>query len=631
MTPTSLQQWLSQSQHLMFLIDDKATILDSNAQAQDQLNYAADDLTARNMTVDLIAPPHRALFEHIMNQLRKRQSSHRVNLNLQTKQGHLIAVTAHVFIQLNNELNRSASPSILMICSPVQSLVAHESEPERMLALSVDMLGISDLEGRFIHLNAAWQHTLGYDTRQLLHQSYLEFIHPNDIQHTQTVLQEAIANDDLQRTQLENRYITKDGQIKWLAWRFTVDPHRDQIYFVARDVTARKQTELELLMRNEALEHSPSGISIADARSTDMPLIYINPAFEKITGYAVSEAIGRNCRFLQGTDREQEGIQTIRQAIQSEQSAQVVIRNYRKDGTLFYNELSIAPIHDIHGTLTHYVGISTDVTERMQAQAQITQKNQALIQANEHLAQARKQAEEATRLKSQFLATMSHELRTPLNAIIGYTEIQLAGMTGTLSDEQHDYQTRILKNADHLLMLINDILDISKIEAGRTELINKPFILDDLLQTIHDQMAGLAAEKSLRLNIERDTRLPDRLMGDPERIKQILINLLSNAIKFTQQGHIQLLVRQYGRDAWELIVEDSGIGIAPHMQEVIFEEFRQVDNSSSRSIGGTGLGLTIVRKLALMMGGNIRLKSQLREGSTFTIILPLIAADQQLV
>jgi signal transduction histidine kinase len=248
----------------------------------------------------------------------------------------------------------------------------------------------------------------------------------------------------------------------------------------------------------------------------------------------------------------------------------------------------------------------------------------SLKEANQELEIARKKAEETTNLKSLFLATMSHELRTPLNAIIGYTELQLSGMVGDLSDDQYEYGERVLANSRHLLKLINDVLDLSKIEAGRMDLIEDPFVVEDWLNAIQTQNAVLAQEKGLEFVTEVDPRLPVVLVGDAGRLQQIAVNLLSNAFKFTAKGTVHFKVRQESKNTWSIIVIDTGIGIAPHKQETIFTEFHQVDNSSTRAHGGTGLGLAIVRKLALTMGGNVRVTSTLGEGSTFTVTLPLI-------
>ena len=487
------------------------------------------------------------------------------------------------------------------------------------------VIAFKDLQGRYTLINHEFEQILQRPEAEILGHTDADllpqYVHEPLIAHDREVLSSATA------MQFEEVLPGEQGMHTYLSTKFPlidVDGNIEAIGLILTDITYRKLTEIELLLRNQAIEHSPSGISIADVTLPDQPLIYVNPAFQHHTGYTAEEVIGRNCRFLQGGDHDQPGLDVIRAALREGQGATVVIRNYRKDGSLFYNELSLAPIRDHTGRLTHFVGISMDVSDRVASNEKIRAQNEALVMANRALAVARKQAEDATRLKSQFLATMSHELRTPLNAIIGYTEIQLAGMAGDLSDEQRDYQGRVVANAEHLLDLINDVLDIAKIEAGRMEIVNKPFSLSRWLEEVVVQTQGLALEKDVRFVTSLDERLPDFIMGDPARIKQIAINLLSNAIKFTTEGDVRIQLRKHGRDAWKIIVSDTGIGIPSHLQETIFEEFRQVDSTSKRIQGGTGLGLSIVRKLLLMMGGNVRLQSQVGEGSTFTVILPLV-------
>jgi PAS domain S-box-containing protein len=246
-----------------------------------------------------------------------------------------------------------------------------------------------------------------------------------------------------------------------------------------------------------------------------------------------------------------------------------------------------------------------------------------LKETNRALVEAREQADAATQLKSQFLATMSHELRTPLNAIIGYTELQLTGMVGELSDIQYEYGERVLLNSRHLLSLINDILDISRIEAGRLDLAKQPVELREWVESIVKQNRILAEEKKLAFTVEVAQQLPAVIFGDATRLRQVVVNLLSNAIKFTKEGSVSLHVQPSGTNNWQITVSDTGIGIPPHKQETIFEEFEQVDGSSTREYGGTGLGLAIVRKLVLLMGGTIRVTSTPAVGSTFTVILPL--------
>lgn len=248
-----------------------------------------------------------------------------------------------------------------------------------------------------------------------------------------------------------------------------------------------------------------------------------------------------------------------------------------------------------------------------------------LKQINRELLIARQKADEATRLKSEFLATMSHELRTPLGAVIGYSELMLTGMVGDLSEKHQEYTDRIFSNANYLLNLINDILDISKIEAGRMDLTLQPFEIKQWVNDIVTQHQVLADEKDLDFQVEIDERLPETLIGDAARLRQVVINLLSNAFKFTHEGHVKLKISQNDNTTWRIDVSDTGIGIPPHKKETIFEEFHQVDGSSTREYGGTGLGLAIARRFVLMMGGHIRLTSTLNEGSTFTIVLPVLS------
>jgi hypothetical protein len=279
---------------------------------------------------------------------------------------------------------------------------------------------------------------------------------------------------------------------------------------------------------------------------------------------------------------------------------------------------------DSQGKPLRVTGTHSDITDLKEKEDLIRAQNQALMKANQELALAHWRAQEATHLKSQFLATMSHELRTPLNAVIGYTEIILAGMTGPLTDEQRDYQQRVLANAMHLLEMINEVLDLSKIEAGRVEILQKPFVASELLDEVVYQTKGLLGAKSVRLEATLDEQLPPHILGDYTRLKQVMINLVSNAVKFTDEGAIHIEMKLADPKTWAIVVRDTGIGIPSHALEYIFEEFRQADGGSERRYRGTGLGLAIARRLVVLMRGNIRVASKVGEGSTFTVTLPLV-------
>ncbi len=251
------------------------------------------------------------------------------------------------------------------------------------------------------------------------------------------------------------------------------------------------------------------------------------------------------------------------------------------------------------------------------------ESQQALEQKNRDLEVAYQAAQESTRLKSEFLSTMSHELRTPLNAIIGYSELMIEGITGGLDDESRRMTTNIRDSGNHLLNLVNDILDLSKIEAGRMEIVYGEYDMHHLVGEVRSQMRVLADEKQVVFDVNVDGNVPHVLWGDRARLKQVLINLLSNAFKFTHKGAVGLYISTDDSNRIIIRVRDTGIGIPPHALSYIFEKFRQVDATSKRSYGGTGLGLAITRSLVEAMDGEIRVESRIDEGSVFTVLLPL--------
>jgi PAS domain S-box-containing protein len=377
----------------------------------------------------------------------------------------------------------------------------------------------------------------------------------------------------------------------------------------------------QILLHEAAIQNSTSGLTIADATQPDMPLVYINPAFERITGYSIQEAMGRNCRFLQGDDRDQPGLDKLRAAIREGRNATVVLRNYRKDGSLFYNELRLSPIYDRQGRLTHFVGVQTDISERMQVELE---RERLLEQERETVERLR----QVDHMKSQFLANMSHELRTPLNSIIGYSEVLLDGTDGAMSEEAQEDVRIIHSSGRHLLAVINDILDLAKIEAGEMRMDREYVRLPEMVDEIVRSAQVLVKDKPVALRWIEDDPV-ETVYADPVRLRQIIMNLVSNAAKFTEQGSVTI---RYGLDSAShayISVTDTGIGIdETHLGE-IFEQFRQVDGSSTRRAGGTGLGLTITRHLVRMHGGEITVSSKPGAGSTFRFTVPLYQPDAQ--
>lgn len=273
-------------------------------------------------------------------------------------------------------------------------------------------------------------------------------------------------------------------------------------------------------------------------------------------------------------------------------------------------------VHTIEDMRINLKSIYAELEQR------VANRTAALKTARDEAVAAQELASENSRLKSEFLSTMSHELRTPLNAIEGFTSIMLGGMGIELSPRAEDMVERISSNSKRLLHLINDFLDLSRIESGRLDLVKEPLSIAKLARKWKSEVGVLAEKKGIEFVTTIDSNLPEFILADEDALSKIVINLLGNAFKFTHEGQV-LLDLSRDSETLKIKVSDTGIGIPLHAQEYIFDEFRQVDGSSKRLYGGTGLGLALVQKLVRAMNGNILLESEVDKGSTFQITLPL--------
>jgi PAS domain S-box-containing protein len=370
---------------------------------------------------------------------------------------------------------------------------------------------------------------------------------------------------------------------------------------VLRNITQRKQAEAERTRLIRCIEQVGESIVITNL---DGSILYVNPIFEKLTGYTRDEAIGQNPRILKSGQHPESFYREMWATLLRGDTWSGEFINKRKDGSLFQEEATIAPIKNKGGTIVNFVAVKRDITLRKKAEAE--------------LEQAREKAESANRAKSEFLANMSHEIRTPMNGIIGMTELALET---DLSSEQREFLGMVKSSADSLLSLINDILDFSRIEAGKLEFETIDFQLRDALEDTIKALGFRAAQKGIELACLVLPDVPDSLQGDPNRIRQIVVNLVGNAIKFTTVGEVVVQVEVQEKSDDEVLlhfsVRDTGVGIAPEKQQTIFEAFTQADSSMTRKFGGTGLGLSISSLLVSMMGGRIWVESMPGQGSTF--------------
>ena len=376
---------------------------------------------------------------------------------------------------------------------------------------------------------------------------------------------------------------------------------------VFRDVTVKKEAEDRLRKLSRAVEQSRAVVVVTDLEGC---IEYVNPRFEELTGYTREEAIGQ-CPSIMKSGHHDDGFyRDLWSTIRSGNDWHGEILNKRKNGTTYWEHMTISPVRDDYQRITHFVAVKEDITER---------KRWA-----EELAQAKENADQANRTKSTFLATMSHEIRTPMNAIIGMTHLlERTDLTVT----QAEYVGKVRAASRRLLALINDILDFSKIEAGKLKIEKAPFGLDDVLGEVATLIGLQAEEKGIELVLARKQPIPVPLFGDSLRLGQVLVNLAGNAVKFTNHGEVVVSTSIVGEQPDKITlrfeVSDTGVGMTEEESARIFDAFSQADESTARRHGGSGLGLAISRRLVEMMGGEIGLTTEPGKGSVFHFTVAL--------
>jgi hypothetical protein len=396
---------------------------------------------------------------------------------------------------------------------------------------------------------------------------------------------------------------------------------------VERGQSERLRFERALLAERAELESSRQALAEAARKAERLALVarhandsvifttpdgrieWVNEAFSRVSGYSFDEAVGRTpTDLLNSPETSEASMDSVALARARGEPCRVEIRNRTKDGRTVWMEVSMNPVLRPDGAPEVFIAVERDITQAKAHEAE--------------LAQARVAAEAAAQAKSQFLATMSHEIRTPMNGVIGVAE--LLDET-SLDPVQKQYVGTIIDSGRALLTIINDVLDLSKLQAGKVDLLTEPFSVSDVVTRAMDLLRPTAQKKRLELKLNIPPDLPMHL-GDAGRLRQILLNLVGNAVKFTAKGRIEARVSVRGqgaRDSVRIDIADSGIGIAPDRIGHVFDSFTQADNTIARHFGGTGLGLTISRLLAQQMGGDISVASVLGQGSVFSIALRL--------
>lgn len=487
-----------------------------------------------------------------------------------------------------------------------EELFRHQQLLDGLVENSPAVIYAKDVEGRYLFINARYsqlfrvqpQAIVGRTDADIFPAQFAERFRENDrevLRRGEAIVFEEVAPQD-------------DGVHTYVSVKF---PIRDQqgnpvaVCGISTDITERKRTELAL-RDSEALYHSlVECVPLCILRKNrEGRFTFANQKFCQMMRLPAEQILGKTDYDFFPPELADKYRRDDRRVLETGEIFEDIEEHQTPVGQKLFVQVIKSPVRDAAGNIVEVQCMFMDVTERKRAE--------------EELRKAREAAEAANRAKSDFLANMSHEIRTPLNAIIGLTELLLQT---PLNDLQREYLQMILESGELLLALINDVLDFSKIEAGKLELDQRPFDLREHLGDTVKLLAARASQKGLELAVDVGSDVPDSVIGDPGRLRQVMLNLLSNAIKFTDQGEVVVQVRCQERQPDHAIilfsVRDTGIGIPREKQDRIFQAFEQVDTSTTRRYGGTGLGLAIASRLVGLMGGRIWVESEPGKGSTF--------------
>ncbi len=633
LSPTGVAGFCPRSGEIVYLNNSFAKML----------QFEIDELKGKNLfSLGIFADS--ALYDQIMDGLAQQGFLDKKELYLLNKNKNKISVNIYAKLINKNQLKeKNLSKNNFSkddICILYVYDISHEVEYRKQLSVNeqrfiemaaqIDEVYFLFAKNRFLYVSPRFQE-LWPISQDHLYKYPLSFLRKIEREDKKKLMQ-WIRSGKIFAIK-EEIYLHLHGdnsQIFYLQIRLFSVKQEDDSYRmtgIVRDVTEKIMVEGEIRKLNKAIEQSSASIVITDKQGD---IEYVNPQFSKKTGYSYAEAMGKNPRILKSGKQSREYYNELWQTIASGKVWQGEFENMTKDGQVYWELATIAPVRNDAGDITHYIAIKDEITKRKQMERE--------------LIEAKELAEKGMKAKSQFLSTMSHEIRTPMNGILGMTEMAIMN---NHDENIKDFLETIRFSGQHLLRVINDILDVSKAESGKMKLEQIPFGLRELIRQLYLTLAEEARNKNIRLEYKIHADVPDNLIGDSGRLSQILFNIIGNAIKFTHHGKVELIVRMPNDDQWlklmgqwakqkteqgkkkqpcvglQLTVADTGIGIAKDKIPKIFDGFSQVHTTKTYQYGGTGLGLTISKKLTEMMHGWINVDSVYGQGSTFHIFLTM--------
>ncbi len=505
--------------------------------------------------------------------------------------------------------------------------LAAEEKYRTLIEATTAVVWTTDPQGGFAARQHSWEQYTGQPWPDHRNYGWAKMIHPEDVEEIKRTWKQALVSLSIYSVEgriwsAENNgyrhFIAraapvlddKGAALEWVGTisDTTAQAEAEQALQNAHDELEARVEERtkELRKHSLAVEQSPDMVFITDTQGT---IQYVNQKFSEMTGYSRDEAIGANPRILKSGETPIEIYEDLWQTIMAGNEWRGIMKDKRKDGTTYWASMLVSPVKDENGKVTDYVAMHEDVTEKRRIEQDIRK--------------AKEKAEYADRAKSELLANMSHELRTPLNAIIGFSDTLLSETFGPLpNDKQKEYLNDIHFSGEHLLALINDVLDVSAIEAGKTELNESELELASTFDDCLKLVSSRAEQGGIRINCVKKNGFP-RLYADERRTKQIVINLLTNAIKFTPEGgEVTLKATQNNDDTLTLSVADTGIGMDAEGIKMALIQFGQVDSSLDRKYEGTGLGLPLTQLLVELHGGEMLIESEPGNGTTVFVNFP---------
>ncbi len=596
-------------------MDMEGNIEDFNSAAEQTFGYHSDEVRGQQLADLLIPAEYRQLHREGMVKYLQTGEATVIGQRIELTALRADQTQFPIELAINVSHNLDGSPFFTGYIRDVSDRKEKEREDadrERRLAMALKAGGMAVWE--WTDQASLWSEEL-YELLGLSHETtaspetLFNCVHPDDLQGLQDAWQKATCG--IEPYHHEFRIVLPNGEIRWLAGvgEFVrKDDEVSQIFGLNWDITQERNAELAVRESESFLRRTLDSLAaFVGVCEPDGTLIQINKPAMELSPSTESEVLGLQLWNTHAFSYNKEIQEQVREAVEraaggvsSRLDAEIRVH----DDDRMFVDLQIVPMRNDADQVTHLIPSAIDISERRESQEKLA-----------HLAAV---AEAASRAKSEFVANMSHEIRTPMTAVLGYTDLLLAQEE---DEEKLNHLKTIQRNGNFLLEIINDILDLSKIEAGKLDIAVERFSVPELVADVLSMMSVRATEKNLAFSVKYEGTLPQRIESDSKRLRQILINLIGNAVKFTNSGSVILTVREVSCDEQAKIqfnVADTGIGMSLEQQSRLFQPFSQGDASVSRSFGGTGLGLVISRRLATLLGGDISVESEPDQGSAFT-------------